>query len=62
MEKLRAKFKQRYANIPEGARTEIIAVVNNEPYTWRSARVEVDNDTVVGNKILQFLAESKIIQ
>ena len=62
MEKFRAKFKQRYANLPEGARTEIIAVVNNEPYTWRSARIEIDGNTAVGNKILKFLFDAKIIQ
>lgn len=62
MEEIKAKFKQRYANLPEGARDEIIAVVRNEPYTWRSARVEIDNNTEIGNEILEFLAKSKIIQ
>lgn len=62
MEEFKAKFIQRYANLPEGARDEIIAVIRNEPYTWRSARVEIDNDTNIGNEILGFLIESKIIQ
>jgi hypothetical protein len=62
MEEIKAKFNQRYANLPEGARGEIIAVVKNEPYTWRSARVEIENNTVIGNEILEFLAKSKIIQ
>lgn len=62
MEEIRAKFKQRYANLPEGARDEIIAVVRNEPYTWRSARVEVDNNTEIGNEILEFLVRLKIMQ
>jgi hypothetical protein len=62
MEEYRAKFIQKYANLPEGARDEIIAVVQDEPYTWRSARVEIDNNTNIGNEILKFLVESKIIQ
>jgi hypothetical protein len=62
MEEYKAKFIQKYANLPEGARDEIIAVINKEPYTWRSAKVEIDNNTNIGNKILEFLFESKIIQ
>lgn len=62
MEEIKAKFVQRYANLPEGARNEIIAVINKEPYTWRSARVEIDNDTLIGKKILDFLIKSEIIQ
>jgi len=62
MEEIRAKFMQRYANLPEGARDEIISVVRDEPYTWRSARVEIDNNTEIGNEILKFLMKSKIIQ
>lgn len=61
MEKFRAKFNQTYANLPEGSRSEIIAVINNEPYTWRSAKVEVDNNTETGNQILNFLINSKIL-
>lgn len=62
MEEIKAKFMQRYANLPEGARDEIIAVVRNEPYTWRSARVEVEGSTEIGNEILEFLVKSKIMQ
>ena len=62
MEEIKAKFVQKYANLPEGARNEIIAVVRSEPYTWRSAKVEVDNNTKIGNEILEFLIKSKIMQ
>lgn len=61
MEEIRAKFSLKYANLPEGARDEIIAVVNNEPYTWRSARIEVENNTEIGNLILEFLVKTGII-
>lgn len=62
MEEFRVKFVQKYANLPEGARDEIIAVIQNEPYTWRSSKVEINNNTDIGNEILTFLVESKIIQ
>lgn len=61
MEKSRAKFNQIYANLPDGSRSEIVAVINNEPYTWRSAKVEVDNSTETGDQILNFLIEAKIL-
>ena len=62
MNETRAKFAKKYANLPDGARDEIISVVNNEPYTWRSARVEIDNNTEIGDKILEFLLTANIIE
>jgi hypothetical protein len=61
MEEISAKFLKRYANLPEGARDEIIAVVNNEPYTWRSARIEIMNNTEIGKMVLEFLVRTGII-
>lgn len=59
---LKSNFLKTYANLPLGARGEIIAVINNEPVTWNSARVEVENNTAVGNQILDQLKELKIIE
>lgn len=62
MDDLKAKFALKYANLPEGSRDEIIAVIKSEPYTWRSARIEIDNNTVIGTEILEFLSKLEIIQ
>lgn len=62
MEELKAKFALKYANLPEGSRDEIIAVIKGEPYTWRSARIEINNNTIIGTEIIEFLIQSKIIQ
>lgn len=61
MEELKATFFQRYANIPAGAREEIIAVVDDETYTWNSAKVEIINNTETGKKILELLNKMKIL-
>lgn len=58
---LKSNFLKTYANLPLGARGEIISVIDNEPVTWNSARVEIENDTAVGRQILDQLKELKII-
>ncbi len=51
----KAQFLKIYANLPQAAREEIIAVVDGEPYTWQAARLEVEGDTVIGTKIIEAL-------
>ena len=57
----KALFFKIYANLPQGSREEIIAVVNNEPYTWQSARLEIEQDTSIGKEILEQLYRLKIL-
>ena len=62
MEELRASFMNKYANLPFGAREEIIAVVGDIPFTWNSAMIEIkDNLTPTGDKILRQLNDLKIL-
>lgn len=58
----KALFLQIYANLPLESRKEVIAVLDNEPITWAAARIEIENDTQAGQKILDFLAEAQIIK
>jgi hypothetical protein len=48
----KAKFLKIYANLPLSARNEIVVVIDNEPLTWNAARIEIDNDTEKGKRIL----------
>ena len=51
-----------YGNLPVPVRCEVIAVMPKEgPITWNVAYLEIDNDTELGKKILQKLAELNII-
>lgn len=61
LSKLRAEFHKKYANLPSGAREEIISVVNDKPYTWKSARLEIVVESEKGNQILKQLHELEII-
>lgn len=54
-------FLRTYANLPRGSREEIIAVVQGEPYTWQSAKLEVEQDTAIGTEILEVLTNLKIL-
>ena len=57
----RAQFFKVYANLPQASREEIVAVIGNEPYTWQSARLEVEQDTSIGKEILEQLYKLKIL-
>ena len=46
------KFLKVYANLPKTTREEIVVVVDDEPYTWQSVKLEVEEKTELGNKIL----------
>jgi hypothetical protein len=58
----KALFLQIYANLPLESRKEVIAVLDSEPITWAAARIEIENDTESGQKILDFLIEAQIIK
>ena len=55
-------FLQIYANLPIESRKETIAVLDEEPITWNVARIEVENDTPAGEKILDFLIAAGILK
>ena len=46
-------FLKAYANLPEPERCQIIAIVNNKPYSWDIAYVEISNNTELGKNILK---------
>ena len=55
-QKLKAKFLKIFANLPDTIRSEdLVAVVDDKPYTWNSAAIEVKNETPTGIKILSKL-------
>ena len=58
---LKEKFYKIYSNLPLNLRGEIIAVINNEPITWKVARLEIDNDTPLSKEILDKLSLLAII-
>jgi UV DNA damage repair endonuclease len=55
------RFYKVYSNLPEDIRKEIIVIVDDKPYTWDVAFLEVSNETNLGLKILQKLIEMGII-
>lgn len=53
-------FHAMYANLPLPFRSEIVAIVDNEPMTFRVIELELNNDTVMGFKALEFLKKNKL--
>jgi len=58
---LKERFYKVYNNLPLGVRDEVILVVNDEPITWKVAKLEIDNDTPLTKEILEKIASLEII-
>lgn len=59
---LTSKFMKAFANLPEKAKTEeVVAVVDEKPYTWVAAAVEVKSGSTTGKKILKILKELGVL-
>ena len=54
-------FLKSYANLPFNSRREIIAVIDDEPIAWNVAKIEIENKTELGSKILEKLVNMGII-
>ena len=61
MEDEKSKFLKIFGNIPENLRGDIMAVIDDKPYTWNASYIEIKNDTELGKKILKALKELEII-
>ncbi len=59
---LKSKFLEIYANVPEPLRKEIIAVVDNETFTWQTAKAEIVSDTKYAKIILEHLSKIGVIE
>lgn len=59
---IKTKFLQIYANLPLNQRSEIIVVIDDEPLTWNSAWIEINNETEKGKEILDKLIKLGIIK
>ena len=61
MNKNKERFLRAYSDLPEKIRGEIIVIVNENPFTWNSAYLEIKNDTEIGKQILNNMKELGII-
>lgn len=58
---LKEKFYNVYNNLPLNLRDEVILVLENEPITWKVARLEIDQGTKLSRIILEKLLALRII-
>lgn len=56
-----SKFQIVYANLPKQLRNGIVVVIDDQPYTWNAAFVEISNGTELGTRIYQKLIDMEII-
>ncbi|MBU0978776.1 MAG: hypothetical protein ABIJ03_02825 [Patescibacteria group bacterium] len=57
----RSVFLKIYANLPVGSRNEIVVVVDEQPMTWNSVWLEVNEETPLSKKILEKLVDLEIL-
>lgn len=55
------KFYKAYSNLPLNLRDELVLVIDNEPITWKVAKLEIDNNTKLSETIIEKLEALKII-
>ena len=55
------RFFKVFSNLPEDIRKEIIVVIDDKPYSWNVAYMEIEKDTELGQKILKKLIELELI-
>lgn len=61
MDMKRDKFLRVFANIPDRLREDILVVIDEKPYTWNTAYLEIKDNTPLGKKILKTLEKMKIL-
>jgi hypothetical protein len=57
----RERFMRVYANLPLTERNMTVVVINEEPISWNMAYRELNQNTELGKKIGEKLAELKFI-
>jgi len=55
------KFYKAYSNLPLNLRSEIVIVIDNQPISWKVVKLEIDNNTKLGDTILEKLEALRII-
>ncbi len=60
-ENQKAEFFKVFARVPAPLRDEIIAVVDDDTYTWHTANAEIDHDTEHAKRILRQLHKMEVI-
>ena len=58
---LEDRFYKVYSSLPLGVRNEAILVINDDPITWKVAKLEIDNKTPIAKQILEKLAVLEFI-
>lgn len=59
---LKSKFLKAFAILPDKVKSEeVIAVIDDKPYTWTAAAIEVKIESPTGKKILKILKKLGIL-
>ena len=55
------RFLKVYANLPETERSQVIVIIDDKPYSWNVAYIEIRSDTELGKKIVKKMESMGIL-
>ena len=55
------RFLKVYANLPETERSQVIVIIDDKPYSWNVAYIEISSDTQLGKKIVKKMESMGIL-
>jgi hypothetical protein len=58
---LKERFKKVYANVPLDLRSDVVAVIDDSPMSWNVCYIEVNCDTPMAERILEYLNRLELI-
>jgi len=61
-EELISNFLKAFASVPDKLRSQIIVIIDDQPFTWESAYVEVKGKSDKSKRILEQLKKLEIIR
>jgi hypothetical protein len=56
-----SRFQKVYANLPDKLREDIVAVIDEKPYSWNAAYLEISSGTQLGKRIFVKLVDMEIV-
>ena len=60
-EELKREFFKVFARVPDPLRDEIVVIVGDDSYTWRTANAEIEHNTEKANIILELFQKMGVV-
>jgi len=59
---LKNQFLRTYFDLPISERSNVIASIDGNYISWNVAKIEIEADTEIGKRVLQFLEKNNLLK